>query len=157
MLQNKFEMPLDLKINDSKIFLFYLSLIFLLAFISILISALVLSLKIFLSVILLCTAFLYLNRRSKNKATLLKLSKDDKWRLEIDSKQSFGVELQGECIVTFFLVWLNFTSDTNFGRKKQFHVLLLPDSADKDLLRKLRVRLRFLSNSKEDKVDVEAV
>ena len=157
MLQNKFEMPLDLIVNDSKIFLFYLTLILLLSFVSVLISALVLSIKIFLCFILLCLSVLYLNQKNVNKITSLKLSKDDKWELEIDGKHSLEVELQGECIVTYFLVWLNFTEETHFGWKRQFHILLLSDSANKDLLRKLRVRLRFLSNAKNENIDVEVV
>ena len=107
--------------------------------------------------ILLCLSLLYFNQKNVNKITSLKLSKDDKWELEIDRKLNFEAELQGECIVTYFLVWLNFTVATNFDKKIQFHVLLLPDSADKDLLRKLRVRLRFLSDAKKEKHDVELV
>ena len=154
MLQNKFEMPLDLIINDSKMFRFYLALILLFAFISVLMSALVLSVKTILCVILLFLSYVYFSQKNVNKITSLKLSKDDKWELEIDGKQNFECELHGECIVTHFLVWLNFTAITHFYRKKQFHVLLLPDSADKDSLRKLRVRLRFLSNSDKDELKV---
>lgn len=154
MLPNKFEMPLDLIVNDSKIFYFYLTFVFFLSLISIFISALVLSVKIFLCLTLLCLSVLYFKQKNVNKITSLKLSKNDKWELEIDGKQSFEAELQGECIVTYFLVWLNFTAATHFDRKKQFHVLLLPDSADKDLLRKLRVRLRYLSNSDKDELEI---
>lgn len=157
MLQNKFEMPLDLIVNDSKIIRFYFTLILILSFISILISSLDLSLKIIMCVVLLISSFIFFNKQSVNKITSIKSNKDDKWELEIDRKQNFEAELQGECIVTYFLVWLNFTTVTNFDRKKQFHVLLLPDSADKDLLRKLRVRLRFLSDAKNEKHDVETV
>ena len=154
MLQNKFEMPLDLIVNDSKIFRFYLALILFFSFISILISALALSVKIILYAILLLISYVKFNQKNVNKITSLKLSKDDKWELEIDGKQNFEAELQGECIVTYFLVWLNFKAETNFYRKKQFHILLLPDSTDKDLLRKLRVRLRFLSNSDKDELKI---
>ena len=157
MLQNKFEMPLDLIVNDSKIFRFYLALIYLFAFISVLISALALSMKIILCVILLFLSHVYFNQKNVNKITSLKLSKDDKWELEIDGKQNFEGELQGECIVTYFIVWLNFTAATHFDIKKQFHILLLPDSVDKDLFRKLRVRLRFLSDAKKEKMDINVV
>ena len=85
------------------------------------------------------------------KITSLKLSGDDKWEIEINNAHSLDAELQGECIVTYFLIWLNFTSSNSFDRKKVFHLLLLADSADKDLLRQLRVRLRFLKqNTTED-------
>ena len=107
--------------------------------------------------ILLCLSYLYFNQKSVNKITSLKLSKDDKWELEIDRKHNVEAELQGECVVTYFIVWLNFTGCSSFGKKKQFHLLLLPDSADKDLLRKLRVRLRFLSDSKKENLDEEVV
>ena len=157
MLQNKFEMPLDLVVNDSKIFRFYLALIFLLAFVSVFISALDLSVRIVLCVILLFLSYLYFNQKSVNKVTSLKLSKDDKWELEIDCKHNLEAELQGECIVTYFIIWLNFTVVTRLGRKRQFHVLLLPNSADKNLLRKLRVRLRFLSEAKRERTDVNVV
>lgn len=157
MLQNKFEMPLDLVVKDSKIFRFHLTLILFLSFISVLISALVLSVKIFLCATLLFLLFLYFNKQSVNKITSLKLSKDNKWELEIDRKHNVEAELQGECIVIYFLVWLNFTTTTHFHRKKQLHILLLPDSADKDLLRKLRVRLRFFSDDKKEKMDANVV
>ena len=89
-----------------------------------------------------------------NKIVSIKLSSNDEWEIEIN-KQYFNVELHGECIVTHFLVWLNFISFNSFGRKKIFHILLFPDSMDKDLLRQLRVRLRFLKDktAEENKED----
>lgn len=150
MLLNKFEMPLDLVVNDSKILRLYFNIIFFLSFISILISGLSLSVKLILCVGLLCLMFLFIKNKSKNKITSLKLNSDEGWGLVIDNKQHYDVTLQGECIVTFFIVWLNFTTTSRSNKNKRFHILLLPDSAEKDLLRRLRVRLRFFKNKKTE-------
>ena len=148
MLQNKFEMPLDLVVKSSKIFSLYFYLIFIFSIISIFISSLSLSVQLLLLVLLFVVAVLTFKKQNLNKVTSLKLSGTDEWEIEINNKERYAVELYGECIVTYFLIWLNFTTSNSFGRKKVFHVLLLPDSADKDLLRQLRVRLRFLSSPK---------
>ena len=150
MLLNKFEMPLDLVVNDSKILRLYFNIVFFLSFISILISGLSLSVKLILCVGLLCLMFLFIKNKSKNKITSLKLNSDEGWGLVIDNKQHYDVTLQGECIVTFFIVWLNFTTTSRSNKNKRFHILLLPDSAEKDLLRRLRVRLRFFKNKKTE-------
>lgn len=93
-----------------------------------------------------------LKKQRINKITSLKLSRDDKWKIEINNTQIYNAELNGECIVMYFLVWLNFTTCNSFGKKKIFHIMLLPDSIDKHLFRQLRVRLRFLKNiTAEDK------
>ncbi len=92
------------------------------------------------------TAVIFKMQKSK-EVTSLSLNSNDEWKIEINN-QCFDVELHGECIVTYFLIWLNFTTYNSFGWKKKFHLLLLPDSADKNLLRQLRVRLRFLKNEK---------
>ena len=105
-----------------------------------------------LFVFLLCVTVLIFKKQKIYQITSLKLNSVDEWELETNNKESFTVELNGECIVTYFLVWLNFTTCNSFGRKKVYHLLLLPDSADKNLLRQLRVRLRFLSTP--DKGDV---
>ena len=144
MLQNKFEMPLDLAVKDSKIFHFYLITVFLLSIVSILISSLSLTLQLILIASLIVITFLIFKKLEVNKITRLKLSYEDKWEIEINHTQSMDAELQGECIVTYFLVWLNFSTCNSRGKKKVFHILLLPDSVDKNLFRQLRVRLRFL-------------
>ena len=149
MLQNKFEMPLDLAVKNSKIFHTYFFIIFLLAIVSIFISSLLVVLQLFLVVTLIAMALLTLKKQNVNKITRLLLSCDDKWQIEINNEQSLDAELQGECIVTYFLVWLNFTTSNSLGSKKIFHVLLLSDSVDKDLFRQLRVRLRFLKYTNE--------
>jgi len=149
MLQNKFEMPLDLVIKPSKIFYSYLIIVFLLSLVSIFLASLTISVKFFLVFLLIASAIFIVKKQKLNKIVSIKLSNNDEWKIEIN-KQYFNVELHGECIVTHFLVWLNFTSCNSFGRKKVFHVLLLSDSADKDLLRQLRVRLRFLKDRTEE-------
>jgi len=146
MLHNKFEMPLDLAVKPSKIFYSYLIIIFLFSFVSVFISSLLISVKLLLVVLLIALAIFVVKKQKLNKIISIKLSSNDEWKIEINNNQSFDVELQGECIVTYFLIWLNFTTCNSFGRQKVFHVLLLPDSADKDQLRKLRVRLRFLKD-----------
>ncbi|MCW8899458.1 MAG: hypothetical protein OQK75_03670 [Gammaproteobacteria bacterium] len=153
MLPNKFELPLALVVKDSKIIYAYLILIFLFSMVGIFISSLMLLLQLLLVVLLIVMTVLIFKIQRVNKITRLKLSRDDKWQIETDNRQHFDAELQGECIVTYFLVWLNFTTCNSFGRKKVFHVLLLPDSVDADLFRQLRVRLRFLKKtSAEDEL-----
>ena len=98
---------------------------------------------------LLVMASLTLKIQKTKRVTSLRINGSDEWELEVNNKQHFEVELYGECIVTYFLIWLNFTTSNIDGKMKKFHILLLPDSADKDLLRQLRVRLRFLSNTNE--------
>jgi len=158
MLQNKFEMPLDLAIKPSKIFNFYLFCIFFFSTISVFIStSLPLSLRFLLFVVLLFMTARILKKQKVKQVTSLKLNSVDEWELDINNKESFDIELSGECIVTYFLVWLNFTTCHSKGRKKNFHLLLLPDSADKDLLRKLRVRLRFLKHKTTEENKENAV
>ena len=152
MLQNKFEMPLDLAVKNSKIFHNYILIIFLLSIVSIFISSLSLMLQVSLVLLLIVMTLIILKKQRINKITSLKLSGDNKWEIEINNTQIYNTELQGECIVMYFLVWLNFTTCTSDGKKKIFHTMLLPDSIDKDLFRQLRVRLRFLKNTTaEDK------
>lgn len=151
MLQNKFEMPLGLIIKKSKLFYLYIFFVFILSVISISISSLLLSEKIVLLAILLIVSVFYFKKMLLNKITALKLNGGNEWKVEINNKQELNVELYGECIASYYLMWLNFSVKDNDGMQKKFHVLLLPDSADKDLLRKLRVRLRFLkSKTAED-------
>ena len=151
MLQNKFEMPLDLVIKPSKIFYSYFVVVFMLALISIFISiVLPLYLRLILFFLLLLNSLLIIQKQNTNHITLLKLKNNANWELEINN-ECYEVELHGECIVTSFLIWLNFSGFTVKGKKKVFHLLLFSDSADKDLLRQLRVRLRFLlQNNKEE-------
>ena len=148
MLHNKFEMPLDLAVNHSKIFDAYLVSIFLLSLVSLFMSSFSISLQLFLIIPVLIVAIIIVKKQNLNIISSIKLSGADEWKIEINNKEIREAELYGECIVTYFIIWLNFTTSNRFGTKKTFHLLLLPDSADKDLLRQLRVRLRFLSNPK---------
>ncbi len=86
--------------------------------------------------------------------SFLRLNSKDEWSIEINKRKIDDVKLSGECIVTYFLVWLNFSTCNRFGRKKVYHLLLLPDSTEKDLLRQLRARLRFLKSNTADDTDV---
>ena len=151
MLHNKFEMPLDLTVKDSKIFNFYLFIIILLSVFSIFISSLFISVKLLLLAVLVAFVIFAHKKQRMNKVTSINLSASNEWKIEINNNQSYDAELQGECIVTYFLIWLNFKTYNRLGRKKVFHTLLLPDSVDKELLRILRVRLRFLLSVDENK------
>lgn len=152
MLHNKFEMPLDLEVKPSRIFVFYFYCISFFSIISVFISSLLFSAKLLLVVLLFFYIAYEIKKHKQNKITTISLSAEDKWKVE-NNNQTFEVELQGECIVTKFLIWLNFTTCNSFGRKKTFHVLLLSDSVEKDLLRQLRVRLRFLKSTNEEEVE----
>ena len=149
MLQNKFERPLDLVVNESKILNIYLYLIFVLSLISIFISSLSLSVQLLLCIVLFVFSVFTFKKQNLNKIISLRLSRDDKWEIEVNNK-NIDAELYGECIVTYFIIWLNFTTCNKFGKVKTYHILLLPDSSDKDLLRRLRVRLRFLKSEVDE-------
>jgi len=153
MLQNKFEMPLDLAVKPSKIFYSYLLAIFLLSSLSLLgLTSLPVILHLVLFVVLIIMTLVIVKKTQSQQISFLRLSSKDEWSIKINDHNISDVKLSGECIVTYFLVWLNFSTCNSFGRKKVYHLLLLPDSADRDLLRQLRVRLRFLSKqSKKEK------
>lgn len=85
---------------------------------------------------------MHIRNKNSNTITRLSFAADSGWRIEVNNRQ-YQAELVGECIVTLFLIWLNFSTTLNNGRKKTYRVLIFPDSADKDLLRQLRVQLRF--------------
>jgi len=150
MLQNKFEMPLDLAIKDSKLFNAYFFIIFVLSVISLFISSLHLFQQLGLLIVLTAISWGYIKKHQKNKITGIQLSSDDKWKIEVNNKEFFDAELQGECIVTYYLTWLNFKVTNKFERTNHFHVLLLPDSMGKNELRQLRVRLRFINNPEDE-------
>ena len=149
MLQNKFEKPLDLALKPSKIFYIYLGLIFICALLSVYIAdALSLNIRLLLLVMIFFGFFLILRKNSKQCVSHLYLNNNE-FQLTLNNKK-YSVELFGECIVTYFIIWLNFkTTDVNEHNKK-FHVLLLTDSAEKDVLRQLRARLRFMSFSDKE-------
>ena len=155
MSQDKFGMPLDLEVKPSKLFQFYLVSLFSLSLISIFVSSLALPVQLLLVVVLIVSFKLVLKKQKANQITSIKLSSIDEWEIEINHKQWLKAELTGECIVVSFLNWLNFSTTNGFGRKKIYHLLLLPDSADKDLLRRLRVRLRFMSQLENDSAEFE--
>ena len=154
MLQNKFEMPLDLIIRPSKIFYSYLLITFLLALTSIVnLSSLPISSRILLIVLLLFISTFVIKELKYKQVNHLRLNSAGEWELELNNKKCFDVELSGECIVTYFLVWLNFSVIKTEGKRAIFRVLLLPDSSNKDLLRQLRVRLRYLESNDRRMMD----
>ena len=88
------------------------------------------------------------NGNKKNRVIALSLNSNDGWGIELSNNERLCAVLQGECIVTYYIVWLNFIATNSLGKKTKHHLFLLPDSANKQQLRKLRVRLRFLKNEK---------
>jgi len=152
MLQNKFEMPLDLAVKPSKIFYSYLLAIFLLSSLSLFgLTSFSVFLSLILFFILIMMTLVIVKKTQSQHISFLRLNSKDEWSIKINEHNISDVKLSGECIVTYFLVWLNFSTCNSFGRKKVYHLLLLPDSADRDLLRQLRVRLRFLSKKIKNK------
>jgi len=112
-----------------------------------------------LNVQLLCFTLLLISYvrfiSSKNHKTISHLSNtaESGWKITVND-HLYQAELVGECIVTSVLIWLNFSCVVDDGRKNTFRVLILPDSADKDVLRQLRVRLRFVKeNDTDNKAD----
>lgn len=150
MLQNKFEKPLDLTLKTSKLFYFYLSVIFIFALLSVYISdALSLNIRLLLLFLVIFSIVIIILKNLRLKISHLHLSNDE-FQLTVNNKRH-SVELFGECVVTYYIIWLNFKT-TNIENNKKFHILLLMDSAEKDLLRQLRARLRFMSFSDKDNV-----
>ena len=148
MLQNKFEKPLDLTLKPSNILYGYFVIIFVCALVSIFITdSLPLTNRIIIFLLLLVSFIPLAGKYYRINITHLLLNKESEWEVITRNNERFEVALCGECIVTYFLVWLNFTTNNSNGKKKTFHVLLLPDSSDKEQLRQLRVRLRFLETS----------
>ena len=152
MLPNKFEMPLDLVVRPSKLFQYYLVSLALLSFLSFIIpTSLPLSLRLLLFVAILLLVLGLFKRQKSYRVTAISLNSECDWKIEVNKKNYDDVELTGECIVTSFLIWLNFKIIDSEGEKKLFHILLLNDSADKNLMRQLRVRLRFLTDKTAEK------
>ena len=147
MLQNKFERPLDLALSPSGIFYIYLIVIFVCSSIGITLSeALPVTYRLGIFILLLISFSIWLKYNLALNVINLKVNEKFEWQIESKDNESLKVELYGECIVTHFLIWLNFSTISVDAKKKKFHVLLLPDSANKDLLRQLRIRLRFSKN-----------
>ena len=147
MLQNKFERPLDLALSPSRIFYTYLVVIFVCASIGVTISeGLPVTYRLGLFILLLISFSIWLKYNLALNVINLKVNEKFEWQIESKDNEHLEVELYGECIVTHFLIWLNFSTVSTDAKKKKFHILLLSDSADKDLLRQLRIRLRFLNN-----------
>lgn len=150
MLQNKLEKRLDLTLKSSKIFFYYIGSVFLCALISLFFyNSLSLQVQILCFLLLLLSAVIVVLNYKNKTVSHLTFTNDSHWEITIN-KQKYSAELSGECIVTTFLIWLNFNYIDEGGDKKQGRVMILPDSADKDLLRQLRLRLRFFKVSDEE-------
>lgn len=140
MLPNKFEMPLDLKLKPSRTLLgcFFL-LLFLSVFSIFLSSALSIATRVALFVILILYSYYIYPRLTVPEVTTLYMKADNSWELSTRRGELVSVELYGECIVTYLLLWLNFRTLTG----EKYHLLLLRDSAEQEGLRLLRARLRL--------------
>ncbi|MFK5914004.1 MAG: hypothetical protein QM484_06490 [Woeseiaceae bacterium] len=150
MLQNKFEMPLDLHVKPSKILRFYFLTLLFLSITSIFYTGLDFYIQLFLLGLLGGYSNFVYRKYNSSQVTLLKLNSEDEWRVKENNIDSVKAELMGECIVTRFMVWLNFRVKNSLGREKVIRILLLPDSIETDHFRKLRARLRFLKNKTEE-------
>ena len=147
MLQNKLEKRLDLTLKPSRLFFFYITGIFICAVISLFIyNSLSLNVQLLCFVLLLLSGVIIIVNKKYKTISQLSNSAESGWKITVNN-QLYQAELVGECIVTYFLIWLNFSCVVEDGRKKIFRVLILPDSADQDLLRQLRVRLRFVNTT----------
>lgn len=127
----------------SRYLAFWLALTHLTALIVLWQLQLTVSAKVLLSLGLLVYLFwqlrhhlLWLNRNSIIEA---EVESDGLWRLKLQSGEQKRVELQPSSFVRPWLMILNFRSGTVFTG---LHLILLPDSLDRELARKLRVRLR---------------
>lgn len=147
MSQNKFEMPLELDLKPSKYFKYYLVILIVFSSMGIVVSSLSLLNQFFLVLLLIVSFFFVFKKNKQEEITAIKLNLSDEWKIKLKNTNWVDAELCGECIVVSFLTWLNFSIVTSPGQKKIVHLLLLPDSADKNFLRRLRVRLRFLSKT----------
>jgi hypothetical protein len=137
-------MPLDLTFKTSRLFIGYISIFFILALTSISISsALSVSTRIELILVLILLVYCSYKKLLTPRITGLKFSADESWELWLDNQKPVAVKLYGECIVMHYLIWLNFKT----LKGNTFHLLLLSDSADKESLRLLRIRLRFLKDN----------
>lgn len=150
MLQNKSEKRLDLTLKPSRLFFFYITGIFLCAVISLFFyNSLSLNVQLFCFALLLLSGTRIIANKNNKILSHITNTSESGWEITVND-HLYQAELVGECIVTSVLIWLNFSCVVDDGRKKTFRVLILPDSADKDLLRQLRVRLRFVKENDAD-------
>lgn len=140
MLPNKFEMPLDLALKPSKILFRYFLIVVIFSIAGIILSEnLSLVIRFCIFVVLLFAAVNSYKNLAVQKIAEIRIKEDTGWELMLATNEIVTAELYGECIVTYFLVWLNFITVTG----EKYHVLLFPDSAEKEQLRFLRARLRL--------------
>jgi len=81
----------------------------------------------------------YLLLHSGNAIIEAVMESDELWRLTLQSGAQKQLELLPYSFVRPWLMILNFSSGTIFS---SLHLILFPDSLDRELARKLRVRLR---------------
>jgi hypothetical protein len=144
-------MPLDLTLKPSKIFYSYLGIVFCCSLLSLYIAdALPLYSRFILLILLVLLFFVIVRKNTHSDISHLILLNPPEWEIVLQNNTHYKVHLSGECIVTYFLIWLNFSYINSRSKTKTFHVLLFPDSAQTDLLRQLRARLRFMPVVDED-------
>ncbi len=149
MLSNKFEMPLDLTIKPSRLLKIYFIILSLLAALAVFLASIPVAIK---SILIIALLFLvkHLMKQVQPVITRLHLSSQNQWKIEVDG-QSYPAQLNGECIVTAWFVWLNFRCVNRFGRVRIFRILVLPDNIDKNGFRQLKARLR-IANPRQKKL-----
>lgn len=97
-----------------------------------------------LSVLLLIFLVFQHIKFKNTRITQVDISSESQYKITVNS-EVIDIVLFGECIVTSFMIWLNFKDEKN---KKKYYLLLLPDSATRNELRQLRIRLRLFANKK---------
>lgn len=148
MLPNKFEMPLDLEINPSRTSLALLLCFLFLALISVLfLNGLEYLFRLLLTVIHFFFAFHFLKVFYKPVVKKLVIDANNDMYLIFNNQQRRAVVLTGECIVSSYIVFLQFKSP---GKRKVYRLVLFNDSVNSEGLRRLKVRLRFITGTEND-------
>jgi toxin CptA len=139
---NNFELPILISVRPSKWLKFWLCSIHMLAIPVVFMTDLVWYVEIVL-VIAVCISLIvvtrnYIYRQGPNSIVSIMLSETDEWWLTTESDETFKAGLLPAALVHPLLVALQFRA-----RDRNYNVILTPDAVDKDMLRRLRVRLRF--------------
>ena len=140
--------PQHLELQSSKIFAAILIFIYGGALICLNLSSLSIWLKIILTLFIIVTFLISLNKlilfKSAESIMIIKADKKNQWNLINRSGEFFSAKLCGNSICTRWLVILNFrVHEVN----KILSLLIFPDSIDAEDFRRLRAYLRVMSRN----------
>ena len=142
MLQNKFEMPLDLEIKSSRVLLNLFYLYTTLVFLSLIFLS---GLPGYYNLVIGAPSFLMFKNIYRGckypEITCIQVDKNDQLSILLNNNEKLDVSLSGECIVTSFLIFLTLKTPLN----KKYRLTLTRDSLSNDEFRRLRVKLRYLN------------